>query len=97
MKDADIVSFTGQVKNKNNVLLHLKPNGMMLFHGSGQNPFIVGPDAQLDHAAKDLTFVRFFNTGQDCAGPDCIFVHESIYSLFMEKLIGEVNKLVISS
>ena len=52
----------------------------------GKSPTIVGPDADLDNAAKWIVFGKFSNAGQTCIAPDHLFVHESVKTEFTKLL-----------
>ena len=43
-------------------------------------------DAKLDHAVENLVDGAFFNSGQCCCGIERIYVHESVYDDFVERL-----------
>lgn len=59
----------------------------------GNAAFIVFEDADLDAAVAGLMAVKFRNTGQTCISANRIFVHDSVYSRFSEKLITAVSAL----
>ena len=81
------ISFTGSTRV-----------GRILIEGSAQNiqklslelggnaPFIVFEDAQLDSAIEGLMAAKFRNAGQTCISVNRLFVHESVYSNFVESL-----------
>ena len=71
----------------------IKPGSLLIYNGSGHNPIVVGPNADLDKAVEDCCYAKFFNSGQDCAGPDSILVHEKIMNQFLTKYIDTVAKL----
>lgn len=50
----------------------------------GSDPFIVFPDADLMTCSKTLVDGRLRNAGQACNSPKRLFVHESIYSEYLE-------------
>ena len=62
---------------------HLTPVTLEL---GGKSPVIVDKDANIDVAAKRLTWAKFFNAGQTCVCPDYLLVHESIKDEFINKL-----------
>jgi acyl-CoA reductase-like NAD-dependent aldehyde dehydrogenase len=71
--EADAIIFTG--KHENAIDIHNKcPNALLLYNGSGVNPFLLFDNANIPHAAKKAVEMRCFNSGQDCAGPDAFFV-----------------------
>lgn len=54
----------------------------------GKSPVIVTPDADLEVAARRITWGKYFNAGQTCLGVDYVLVHECRYERFL-KLVGE--------
>ncbi|MBY0532751.1 MAG: aldehyde dehydrogenase family protein [Xanthobacteraceae bacterium] len=52
----------------------------------GKSPTIVGPDADIDLAAKWIAFGKFINAGQTCIAPDHLFVHASVKDRFLAAL-----------
>jgi acyl-CoA reductase-like NAD-dependent aldehyde dehydrogenase len=83
---ADAVLFTGQPENAAQVMAAVGSRPTVLAFGSGPNPFVVGPEADLDRAAGDLVAARLYNSGQDCLCPDVTFVHHSVAERFVKQL-----------
>ncbi|MGB5687665.1 MAG: NAD-dependent succinate-semialdehyde dehydrogenase, partial [Woeseiaceae bacterium] len=52
----------------------------------GNAPFIVFDDADLDEAVKGAIICKFRNAGQTCVCANRIFVQDSVYDQFVEKL-----------
>lgn len=52
----------------------------------GKSPSIIGPDADLQNAAKWIAFGKFTNAGQTCIAPDHVFVHSTVKEKFMAVL-----------
>ncbi|EEW25915.1 aldehyde dehydrogenase family protein [Rhodobacter ferrooxidans] len=52
----------------------------------GKSPAIIGPDADLEQAAKWLAFGKFANAGQTCIAPDHLFVHVAVKDRFLALL-----------
>ena len=50
----------------------------------GKSPVIVCSDANIDIAAKRITWGKYLNAGQTCVAPDHIYVHESVKDKFIE-------------
>jgi lactaldehyde dehydrogenase/glycolaldehyde dehydrogenase len=71
---------------------HLTP--VMLELG-GKAPFIVMEDADLDKAVDDAITARFANCGQVCTCAERLYVHENIYSAFMDKFLPKVKALKV--
>ena len=52
----------------------------------GNAPFIVFDDADLDAAADGAIISKFRNAGQTCVCANRIFVQDTVYDAFAEKL-----------
>lgn len=50
----------------------------------GKSPAIVDPTADLELAAKRITWGKFINAGQTCVSPDYVYVHTSIEDKFCD-------------
>lgn len=74
----DHIFFTGSVNVGKKILelsaKHLTPVTLEL---GGKSPTIVYKDADIDIAAKRITWAKFYNAGQTCVAPDYLLVHES--------------------
>jgi aldehyde dehydrogenase (NAD+) len=90
---ANLVVFTGAYKNAEEIKLQLREEQIYLFFGQGINPFIVAPGADLELAVSDAVDIRLLNSGQDCLGPDVLFVHDSHFPVFIERLIQRLDSL----
>jgi acyl-CoA reductase-like NAD-dependent aldehyde dehydrogenase len=53
----------------------------------GNDPAYVRPDADFRHAVENLVDGAFFNSGQSCCGIGRIYVHESLYTRFVEAFV----------
>lgn len=87
-----LVVFTGRSENVQEIAKSLEPGQILVFNGQGTNPFVVGHEADVDIAVCDLVRVRLLNGGQDCLGPDIIFVHESHKEIFLNKLKAGIDE-----
>jgi 1-pyrroline-5-carboxylate dehydrogenase len=61
----------------------------------GKNPTFVCKSADLDKAAQGCTRSAFGLSGQKCSALSRLYVHESVYGAFMEKLIAQAKALTI--
>ena len=59
----------------------------------GNAPFIVFDDADLDEAVKGAIICKFRNAGQTCVCANRIFVQDSVYDQFVEKLATATSGL----
>ncbi|MFE2341165.1 aldehyde dehydrogenase family protein [Streptomyces sp. NPDC059431] len=75
---SDAVVFTGQPENAGSVAARLPDEALFLAFGSGPNPVVVGPKADLDAACRSVLAARLYNSGQDCLCTDIVFVHRSV-------------------
>ncbi len=60
----------------------------------GKNAAFVCETADLDKAASGSVRSAFGLSGQKCSALSRLYVHESVYSAFIEKLVAEAKKLV---
>ncbi|MFC7558501.1 aldehyde dehydrogenase family protein [Paenibacillus farraposensis] len=90
---ADIVVFTGSYTNAEKIKKQIRKEQLYIFYGQGINPFIIGPDADLELAVTDVIRMRLYNSGQDCLGPDIILVHQDVRESFKDLLIKRLDQL----
>ena len=85
-KTVRAVSFTGSTEVGRILLAQgaqtVKKMSMEL---GGHAPFILYPDADLEKAVTGAIGAKFATTGQDCLAANRIYVHQDIYSAFIEK------------
>jgi len=62
----------------------------------GNAPFIVMDDADLDAAVEGAIASKYRNTGQTCVCANRIYVQDSVYDAFAEKLRVAVGKLHVA-
>ena len=63
----------------------------------GNAPFIVFDDADLDEAVEGAMLSKFRNAGQTCVCANRIYVQDSVYDQFAEKLAAGAQKLVLGN
>lgn len=63
----------------------------------GHAPVIVLEDADMDKAVEGVISSKFRNAGQTCVCSNRVYVHESIYEVFIEKLTEEVRTLKVGN
>lgn len=59
----------------------------------GNDPMLVCPDADLTRAAAGAVWAGLQNCGQSCGGVERIYVHQSVYSPFLDALASRVEAL----
>lgn len=89
----DHIFFTGSVKVGTSI--YKKAAGNLIpvtLELGGKSPVIVHEDADLNDAAKSITWGKFLNLGQTCIAPDYLLIHESIAEKFIQKMIHYIEK-----
>lgn len=61
----------------------------------GHAPVLVMEDSDVDHVVTTTSVAKFGSAGQSCVAPSRYFVHESLYSSFVEKLTTKAESYVI--
>lgn len=93
-----LVIFTGYQKNRDKIIKCIKPGALLINNGTGHNPFVVSDDCpSVAQAVRDALYLKFFNSGQDCAAPDAILVHADVYEEFFRGFLNGLAKLKIGS
>ena len=59
----------------------------------GKDPAIVCRDADLDRAAKGITWAAFLNAGQTCASVERVYVEKPVAEAFLAKVLEETRKV----
>lgn len=91
---SDATVFTGQYDNGLNVMDRVGPDPLFLLLGSGPNPMVIGPEADLATACRALLLSRLYNSGQDCLCTDLVFVHRSALEPVLDRLRQTLSTVV---
>src|SRR6201996_8155074 len=90
----DKLAFTGSAATARKVLAAaaqtLTP---VLAECGGKDALLVAPDADLDAAADAAAWGAMSNAGQTCVGVERVYVVDSVYRSFIEKLTDRVSRL----
>ncbi|MBY6310304.1 NAD-dependent succinate-semialdehyde dehydrogenase [Alcaligenes faecalis] len=90
------VSFTGSVPvGKQLAALagaHMKRITMEL---GGHSPVLVLPDADVARAARQLARFKIRNAGQVCISPTRFYIHDDIYTAFVERFTEELANVKV--
>jgi GNAT superfamily N-acetyltransferase len=89
---ADVIIYTGNFENALKLKNSCRKDALFISNGNGHNPLVITENANILEAAKKVCYVKTFNSGQDCASPDCIMVQEEI----SENFIYELTKCLAS-
>jgi acyl-CoA reductase-like NAD-dependent aldehyde dehydrogenase len=88
------VLFTGSVQTGRVVMAKAAAtNKKMILELGGKDPAIVLSDADLDRTARGVTWGAMMNAGQNCASIERVYVEQSLYEPFLQKLVQEVSQL----
>lgn len=90
------LSFTGSTATGRLLMSQCAPSIKKLSLELGGNaPFLVFEDADIDAAVEGAMQSKYRNSGQTCVCANRIYVQESIYEIFAEKLCDAVRKLKV--
>ncbi|WP_018131988.1 aldehyde dehydrogenase family protein [Effusibacillus pohliae] len=90
----DKVAFTGETTTGKDIMRRASETlKRVTLELGGKSPNIVFDDADLDAAVDGSLFGIFYNTGQSCEARSRLFVHERIYSQFVERFVEKAKKL----
>lgn len=91
------ISFTGEVGTGKKVMAAaattLKDVTMEL---GGKSPLIIFEDADIDQAVSAAMLGNFYTQGEICTNGTRVFVHESIVSTFLEKLVDRTKNNILA-
>jgi aldehyde dehydrogenase (NAD+) len=94
--DVDKIAFTGEYITGQTIMREaagtLKRVSLEL---GGKSPNIVFADADLDAAVAGSMMGIFWNQGEVCSAGSRLFLQESVYDQFMDKLVGQVGKMKV--
>jgi acyl-CoA reductase-like NAD-dependent aldehyde dehydrogenase len=81
------ISFTGSSETARKVMAACAGNlTPMIAECGGKDAFLVGADADLDAAADAAAWGAVSNAGQTCTGVERVYVEDSVYHTFLERL-----------
>merc|ERR1719415_98040 len=61
----------------------------------GKSPLIIFDDFELERAVRTALGAAFFNKGENCIAAGRIFVEETIYDEFLDRVVSETKKMKI--
>jgi succinate-semialdehyde dehydrogenase/glutarate-semialdehyde dehydrogenase len=92
------IAFTGESKTGQHIVSvagsQMKRITLEL---GGSDPMIMCEDGDIDKALTAASVGRFYNCGQACLAVKRLYIVESIYDQFVEKLIGKVQRLTVGN
>ncbi|KAF4659133.1 4-trimethylaminobutyraldehyde dehydrogenase [Perkinsus chesapeaki] len=92
----DKVSVTGEIGTGKTILAAsartLKKVTMEL---GGKSPMIVFEDADIDNAVAGALGANFFSQGEVCSNGTRVYVHSSIYSKFLKRVVDRTKRITV--
>lgn len=92
-RGADVVVLHGDQHTAEALRERLGPDQLLVFHGTGLNPFIVAQHADLIAAADDAVRARLLDSGQHRLAPQFLAVHAECVPVFLELLVQRLSRL----
>ena len=91
--DVDKIAFTGETGTGKIVMTAAAQSNLkrVSLELGGKSPNIVFADADLDAAVEGAYFGLFFNQGQCCCAGSRVFVQESVYDAFVQKITDKAK------
>ncbi len=90
----DVIFFTGSPKVGKVVMKAAAENlTPVILELGGKSPCIVDADANIDIAAKRITWGKLINAGQTCIAPDYLFAHHSIKDELLNKIASNIKQM----
>lgn len=93
----ECVIFTGTMANADKLRKRFNPEVLFIANGAGHNPIVVTETADLEQAVRSAVRVQLYNSGQDCANPDAILVHDKVHDVFVALLRDVLHQVSIGS
>lgn len=93
-----LISFTGSIPMGRRVAEHVgRRLGRTILELGGNNAIIITETANLDMALRAVLFAAVGTAGQRCTTTRRLIVHESVYDLFIERLINAYKQVKIGN
>ena len=94
--DVDKIAFTGEYITGKTIMREAAGTLKRIsFELGGKSPNIVFADADLDAAVAGSLMGIFWNQGEVCCAGSRLFLQESVYDQFMDKLVGQAGKMKV--
>ncbi len=95
-RDVNKIVFTGSTDTGKNVMqTAARQLSSVLLELGGKDPAIVAADADVERAAKGVTWGAFFNAGQVCASIERVYVERAVSEQFISACLELTKTLVV--
>ena len=96
-KDIAFFSFIGSARVGWMLRASLQPGVRCALEHGGIAPAVVCQSADLELAVPSIAKGGFYHAGQVCVSTQRVYVHESLYDVFVEKLCAVVGDLTVGN
>jgi succinate-semialdehyde dehydrogenase / glutarate-semialdehyde dehydrogenase len=94
--DVQAVSFTGSTRVGRLVAAGAAPRFLRtVLELGGCAPFLVLPDADVEHAVQTLLVAKYRNNGQSCIAANQVFVAREVADHFVDAFVAATERLVV--
>src|SRR5271157_434521 len=94
--DVDKIAFTGEYITGQTIMREAAGTLKRIsFELGGKSPNIIFADADLDAAVVGSLMGIFWNQGEVCCAGSRLFLQESVYDQFMDKLVGQAVQMKV--
>ena len=88
------ISFTGSIATGKKIMAACaKTLKRITLELGGNDPCIVMPDVDMAKVVPEVVLGSFWNTGQVCVATKRVYIHESIYKEFVEKMVQVISMM----
>ena len=95
--DINRITFTGSTETGQAILRNISGTNLKgaTLELGGKAPVIVLSDANIDGAAKAITFSAFFNQGQTCTAATRVLVSREIHDVLISKIKEIADRIIV--
>jgi acyl-CoA reductase-like NAD-dependent aldehyde dehydrogenase len=92
------ISFTGSIATGKKIMAACaKTLKRITLELGGNDPCIIFPDVDMDKVVPQVTIGSFWNSAQVCVATKRIYIHESIYREFVDRMVAFAKTLKVGT
>ena len=93
-----LIHFTGSTETGRRIMATAAPHVTpLVLELGGKDPMIVLEDADVERAAQGAVWAALMNAGQTCSSVERVFVHRSLYTDFVERVVHLTRQLRVGN
>ena len=97
-RKVSLITMTGSTEVGQHIMNKASSNmAKLILELGGKAPFMVWKDADLKNAIYTLMWAKYSNAGQSCIAAERLYVHEDIYSKFIQLFKDASMKITMGS